>query len=431
MTDMVSTSSLGPTNGLQTEIDQRRREIQTEGYPMSVGELVNLYRDGELDIHPEFQRFFRWTPKQKSRFIESLLLGIPIPSIFVYQRIDGVWDVIDGLQRLSTIFEFMGLLINESGVTAPQSRLVATEYLPSLDGRLWQAQGSGDVGLDPQQQRLIKRAAIDVKIVRRESDEATKFDLFQRLNTGGSQLSDQEVRNCLLIMAEAGYYRWLLDLKLNEHFQAAIAVSDRAAAEQYDMELALRFLVVKDLDDSDLRAIGDMNDFLNTRSVADAKRPEYSRSEHGQDFIDTFHLIDEALADASFRRYDAVKGRFLGGFSVSAYEAVTSGVYTNLSEWRDLEATARAEALGRRVQDLWAAPEFRENSGSGVRASTRLPKIVPFARSHFKPWSYGRFRRSRTPYLRRRRGGVESSQRYFLMCEHRATPLSRCRFVQA
>ena len=91
---------------LQGQIDAKRREIQTEGYPMSVGELTNLYRDDELDIHPEFQRFFRWTQKQKSRFIESLLLGIPIPSIFVYQRQDGVWDVIDGVQRLSTIFEF-------------------------------------------------------------------------------------------------------------------------------------------------------------------------------------------------------------------------------------------------------------------------------------------------------------------------------------
>lgn len=90
---------------LQTEIDARRREIHTEGYPMSIGEVVNLYRDDELDIHPEFQRFFRWTPFQKSRFIESLLLGIPIPSVFVNQREDGVWDVVDGLQRLSTTQE--------------------------------------------------------------------------------------------------------------------------------------------------------------------------------------------------------------------------------------------------------------------------------------------------------------------------------------
>ncbi len=74
--------------------------------------LNNLYTDNELDLHPEFQRFFRWKPSQKSRFIESLLIGIPIPSIFVYQREDGVWDVIDGVQRLSTIFD-KGLRLSE------------------------------------------------------------------------------------------------------------------------------------------------------------------------------------------------------------------------------------------------------------------------------------------------------------------------------
>ncbi len=100
---------------LREEIEDRRRAINTDAYAMSIGELINLYRDDELDIHPEFQRFFRWSDEQKSRLIESLLLGIPIPSIFIQQRQDGVWDVIDGLQRLSTIFQLVGILKNEEG----------------------------------------------------------------------------------------------------------------------------------------------------------------------------------------------------------------------------------------------------------------------------------------------------------------------------
>jgi len=95
---------------LQQEIDARRAEIRSDNYGMSIGELMSLYKDEELDIHPEFQRFYRWSVGQKSRLIESLLLGIPIPQIFVSQRADGVWDVVDGLQRLSTIFEFAGIL---------------------------------------------------------------------------------------------------------------------------------------------------------------------------------------------------------------------------------------------------------------------------------------------------------------------------------
>ncbi len=89
--------------GLNEEIAERRSEIRSDGYPMSIGELMNLYRDGELDIHPEFQRFFRWSDEQKSRLVESILLGIPIPSVFVSQREDGVWDVMPRCFHVSTL----------------------------------------------------------------------------------------------------------------------------------------------------------------------------------------------------------------------------------------------------------------------------------------------------------------------------------------
>lgn len=82
---------------LQSEIASLRTEIRTDGYPMSIGEWASLYESNELDIHPEFQRFFRWSNSQKTALIESILLGIPIPSVFVSQRDDGVWDVVDGL----------------------------------------------------------------------------------------------------------------------------------------------------------------------------------------------------------------------------------------------------------------------------------------------------------------------------------------------
>jgi uncharacterized protein with ParB-like and HNH nuclease domain len=95
---------------LDEQIAKARKEIAADGYEMSVGELLNLYRDNELIIHPDYQRLFRWSELQKTRFIESLLLGIPVPPIFVFQTQKGAWELIDGLQRLSTIFEFVGVL---------------------------------------------------------------------------------------------------------------------------------------------------------------------------------------------------------------------------------------------------------------------------------------------------------------------------------
>ena len=122
---------------LLEEVNLKSKEIHTDGYPMSIGEIASLHKDKKLDIHPEFQRIFRWNLLQKSKLIESILLGIPIPSIFVSQRNDGVWDVVDGLQRLSTIFEFMGILRDESDKLIEGSTLVATPHLPSLNGKKW------------------------------------------------------------------------------------------------------------------------------------------------------------------------------------------------------------------------------------------------------------------------------------------------------
>ena len=192
---------------LSDEIREHRAEIRSDSYPMSVGELVNLYKDGELDVHPEFQRFYRWTPMQKTRLIESLLLGIPLPSIFVSQRENGVWDVIDGLQRLSTIFQLIGILNDEQGNPVEPLVLMKTKHLPSLDNRMWHAVETHE-GIGSDNQLIIKRSKIDVNIVLRESSKDSKYELFQRLNTGGSLLSPQELRNVLMIMIDPEFYRW-------------------------------------------------------------------------------------------------------------------------------------------------------------------------------------------------------------------------------
>ena len=211
---------------LTDEINARRAEIRSDGYPMSIGEIVNLYRDGELDIHPEFQRFYRWSDEQKSRLIESILLGIPIPSIFVSQRDDGVWDVIDGLQRLSTILQLIGYLKDENGALLEPLILKNTKYLPSLEAMQW-ANKNPALSIGTTNQLIIRRTKIDVKIILRESSESSRYELFQRLNTGGSQLSDQELRNAILLMVKPDAYRWIERLAKDENFQSCISLTDR------------------------------------------------------------------------------------------------------------------------------------------------------------------------------------------------------------
>jgi uncharacterized protein with ParB-like and HNH nuclease domain len=104
---------------LDSEIESAQRKVKTDAYQMSIGEIVNMYKDDELVINPDFQRLFRWEVGQKAKLIESVLLGIPIPSIFVFETDDGKWELIDGLQRISTILEFMGLLKDPENRDAP------------------------------------------------------------------------------------------------------------------------------------------------------------------------------------------------------------------------------------------------------------------------------------------------------------------------
>jgi hypothetical protein len=125
---------------LNDEIADAQRLVKTDAYQMSIGEVINMYRDGELVINPDFQRLFRWEIGQKSKLIESLLLGIPLPSIFVFEKEDSKWELIDGLQRISTLLEFMGDLKDPAtGQKKPPTALGATKYLPSLDRAVWES----------------------------------------------------------------------------------------------------------------------------------------------------------------------------------------------------------------------------------------------------------------------------------------------------
>lgn len=363
---------------LQEEIDTARAEIRTDGYPVSLGEWISLYERNELDIHPEFQRFFRWSPKQKSRLIESILLGIPIPPIFVAQRADGVWDVVDGLQRLSTILQFVGILRHENGEMVEPLTLEPTKYLPSLGGHRWEHPDSPEMSLTMAQRLIIKRAKIHASIILRESDEKAKYELFQRLNTGGSPLSDQEVRNSILVMMNRDLYRWMGGLAADGAFQECIALTDRTLEEKYDMELVLRFLVFRTMPEQELNKIGDMGDFLTDKAIAIAEQGNFDTVAEEKAFRATFSVLQQQLGSDAFRRYDWNKARFVGGFSVSAFEAVALGLGFNYGN-----ADAFSSDLAAKVQQLWREPEFIENSGSGVRASSRVPKIVPYGRRLF------------------------------------------------
>ena len=358
---------------LEDEVNTHRKSIRTDGYPMSVGELSTMYRDGELELHPEFQRFFRWSPRQKSRLIESLLLGIPIPSVFVHQRADGVWDVVDGLQRLSAIFEVMGILNGDDGKVRPPLILEPTKYLPSLGGKTWGANEADQNGIGGTLQRVLKRTKLDVKIVLRESDADTKLELFQRLNTGGTPLSGQELRNCQILMVNPDTLEVLKALASEDSFQNAIALSDRNFEEQYDLELVIRFIALRQRDAN--APLGDLGPFLDEEIVKIAKNDNYDWQKEQEVFRNTFTAITDSCEDNAFRRYNPQKDRFSGGFSVSAFEVLALGLGYHFKD-----AAYTPPDLVEKAKCLWRDHEVIQNM-RGRRSGERLKSTLEFGRT--------------------------------------------------
>ena len=292
---------------------------------------------------------------------------------------DGVWDVVDGLQRLSTLFQFVGILKDEENREVDALVLEPTQYLPSLAGRVWQDDQHPSRSLNVTQRLLIKRSKIDVSIILKESDEKSKYELFQRLNTGGSPLSDQEVRNSILVMLNRDMYEWMRRLALMDAFRDATGLSDRAIDEQYDMELVLRFIVFRKMPQVKLKRIGDMGDFLTDETITLAESPRLDQEEEEAAFTTTFSILSDQLGSDAFRRYDAKKRKFMGGFSISAFEVIAIGAGHNFSRVRRSPSGVVGAA-----KQIWSDPIFTQNSGSGVRASSRLPKIIPYGRRLFR-----------------------------------------------
>lgn len=354
---------------LLSQIEERRTSFKTDSYSMSIGELVNLYERNEIIIRPEYQRLFRWSHGQKVKLIESIILGIPIPSIFVYQDESGIWELVDGLQRVSTILQLFGVLKNTEPLT-----LEGTKHIPSLEGYKWDNEDS-EKELPQGLKLSIKRAKIHLTIILSESDKRAKFEVFQRLNTGGSNASNQEVRNNVMLMINPSKYSWFYELASNPNFLETLSLSDRLFEEQYHMELLLRFIALAHYEYNNKKDVGDYLDDIN-EDILNSAAFDFSLVK--QNFELTFETLNRILGEKSFKKYNGTD--FKGKFLESAFEAVSVGLASNITNYTLPQDDATIIA---KIQNLYSEGIYNSTSGSGSNAKSRIPRLVPFAKKYF------------------------------------------------
>lgn len=370
---------------LAEEIERAQRLVRTDAYQMSIGEVVSMYENKEIIVDPEFQRLFRWNIGQKSKLIRSLLLGIPLPSIFVFEKEDGTWELIDGLQRISTILEFMGRLRSPDGGLHPPSALEATKYLPSLHNAVWEA--SDDIPeipkedqapLEKVQQLAIRRGRLGVEILKRPSDDQTKYDLFQRLNAGGTLANAQELRNCIMLMINADFFRAIKTAAEDEAVRSVISVSDEQAERQRHMEMAVRFLVHTNVPyDGRL----DVEEYIDEGIVKLAQSGDHAKAV--LQINRTFQLLAAVAGGDALRRFQ--DGRHTGKVGLVGLEGIAVGVAKNIDEILALGDDGAKAFVNEKIQSFWTQPQSANFTSPGLRGTMRIQRTVPFGEAWFRP----------------------------------------------
>jgi hypothetical protein len=231
--------------------------IRVDPKVYSVRQILDMINDRELDLAPDFQRRRVWKPRQKSLLIESLLLRIPLPAFYFSADADGLLQVVDGVQRLSTIFEF----VQEDSLSLDHLEYLGDELFgmtyQQLKGSLWA--------------RRILNTQISANVIDPQTPIAVKFDIFRRINTGGSPLNSQEIRHC---MSHERSRAFLKDLCESPNFIQAVGPKIVNHVRMVDRELALRYAAFKLLNSiSQFHSYTSMEDFLTemNRKIDDPK----------------------------------------------------------------------------------------------------------------------------------------------------------------
>jgi hypothetical protein len=321
-------------------LTQDERKLITQPYDLGVRNLSDDIERGRLRLTVEYQRKYVWDQAKASRLIESLLLNVPIPVCYFAEDDDGSYEVIDGLQRLTTIDKYFRDEFPLSGVSV----------LKELDGKRF-----GDLAV--KDQRRLENRTIRCIVITAESHPDIKFDVFERLNTGAASLSAQELRNCIY---RGTFNDQLKLLAQDARFTRILGPSSNQRMEHE--ELVLRFLSLA----QDISAYKPpLRQLLN--KLMRENRTTTARHQDVQAFLSTCDTVHEVFADSAFRIAGA-DGRFHRTVNKAVFDSIMmSFLYAD-----DEQLKADAPRVRHIRDQLLADPDFRAAIGRATADRTRM-----------------------------------------------------------
>jgi rubredoxin len=257
------------------------RRVYTDTSDPSVSTLKELRDEGDLNPQPPYQRYEVWTPVKKSKLIESVLMGLPLPRFYFAENQDETQEVVDGQQRLAALFRFID---NEYALSGLKT-------LTDLNKAKWS-------NLDKKIRNRIKNFSLSTVLIQKESDPELRYDLFGRLNTGATGLNEQELRNAVY----RGAYNDLIYRLANLDDWRKLHNLTGKHKRMADAEWVLRFMAFRDqtyLNFPDKSMTG----FLNKQMEDNYPDPSAGVDKAEEDFKKAASLCRTVFGDKAFRRF--------------------------------------------------------------------------------------------------------------------------------
>jgi hypothetical protein len=334
----------------EVEIVEQSKRIEFYITEYSIELLANKMRDNEFFV-PPYQREFTWEPERKSRFIESVAMGLPIPFLFFWEMEDGKLEIVDGSQRLRTIQEFV----------LGDFRLTELESLPGMSGFRF-------TDLLESRQRKIKNRSIRGIVLNEHADDQARFDMFERINTSSKTANKAEVRRGAL----AGPFMDLvIELAQHPDFITLAPVPEKQVKEREREELVTRFFAYGDgLEGYKDRPAEFLFDY--TKKINAAFEADPTLSDHYRQRFLTMLCFVGAVFPYGFKRTPTGKAT-----PRARFEAIAIGTYLAL------EANPRLADNPPNVEGWLSSPGFSEVTGSdGANVVSRLRGRTGFVRDH-------------------------------------------------
>ncbi|GAA6623065.1 DUF262 domain-containing protein [Scytonema sp. NUACC26] len=335
MTDEDTAEEDRGDNGGLYPYDPTKADIDIREDPQTVFELMRKYDNGKLIIDPDFQRNLVWQLEQKSKFIESVILNFPLPPWYVNQTVEGKYLIVDGLQRTSTLHEF----VND------EFKLTGLEALTKLNGynfsELKRLPGDYQTKVEDKKLNIyIIKPSVPIKIV---------YDIFNRINTGGTKLERQEVRNCIFSGKST---KLLKELSEKDFFKNAI---DKGISPKRmkDREVILRYLAFKIFNyENDYQ--GDLSDFVENAMKKINKMPNEKIEQLKKDFERVMIWTYDFFGKKNFR---LPSGESRGRINIAIFESVSYFFSLNSDEF----LTAHKETIQQNFIKLLENQEYLDS----------------------------------------------------------------------